>query len=57
MHDIIVEEFKQVLYIEITERVLQDGNLITRVYNPRIGQEKGLFEEILQNSYEIYAQF
>jgi hypothetical protein len=38
VHDAIAEEFKQVLDIEITERVLQDGQLITRVYNPRIGQ-------------------
>ena len=57
MHDAIAEEFKQVLDIEITERVLQDGQLITRVYNPRIGQELRFFEEILQNRYEIHAKF
>ena len=40
----IAEEFKQVQDIEITERVLQDGLLITRVYNPR-KRSRGVTDE------------
>ena len=54
MHDSIVEEYTNVLNIEITVSVLHNGHLTKKVYNPRKGSRGVTDEE--QYSNEINGQ-